>query len=130
MIYQILGFSEDKTTRFKRSFGKIPFTIEELKNMVISEEDTYILTKDRYKIIYDKYVNIYILFVVNSDENPLYILEIIKRFLCLLDLYFEKVCDIHLLYNFDTVYKILDEFILNGKIIENNNEKIMKRIDK
>lgn len=128
MIYQILGFSEDKSTRFRRDYTNTNIPTNELKDLILYDQDVFIFTREDCKIIYEKYSSLYIVFVIDLEENEFYMLEIMRRFLNLLDCYFKRVCDNHLMYHFDVVHEILDEFILNGKVVENSTDEIMSHI--
>lgn len=128
MIYQVVGFSLDESTRFRRDYVKPIFTTNELKSMVLLDAEVFILIKSNCKIIYEKYATLYIMFVVDLEENEIFILDIMRQFLYLLDAYFKKVSDNHLISHFDVVHELLDEFILNGKVIGNNTGDIINNL--
>jgi AP-2 complex subunit sigma-1 len=54
--------------------------------------------------------------------------ESIHLFVELLDSYFSNVCELDIVFNFNRVYTILDEYILAGEIEETNKKEILDRV--
>lgn len=120
MIEEILCITLDKKTRLSRRYTSEKSVID------ISEiKETTIITKGSKKIIVDKYASVFLIFVV-KNENELYIYEVMKRLICLLDLCFKHVSDHTLRMHSENCHMILDMYILNGKVVENNHLKIVK----
>ena len=46
----------------------------------------------------------------------------------LLDSYFSNVCELDIVFNFNRVYMILDEYILAGEIEETSKKEILDRV--
>ncbi len=55
-------------------------------------------------------------------------LEVIHRFVELLDKYFGSVCELDIIFNFEKAYFILDEFLLAGEIQETSKKQVLKAI--
>lgn len=61
-------------------------------------------------------------------DNELSYLETIHLFVELLDSYFSNVCELDIVFNFNRVYTILDEYILAGEIEETSKKEILERV--
>ncbi|KJE93023.1 hypothetical protein CAOG_03885 [Capsaspora owczarzaki ATCC 30864] len=78
-----------------------------------------------YKIVYRRYAALYFILGVDSEENELAILEFIHAVVETLDRYFESVCELDIMFNLEKAHIILDEMIINGKIVETNKNQIL-----
>ena len=65
---------------------------------------------------------------VEQGDNGLAYLETIHLFVEMLDLYFGNVCELDLVFNFQKVYNILDEFYLAGEVQETSKQVILQRL--
>ena len=65
---------------------------------------------------------------MESTDNELLILEIIHRYVELLDKYFGSVCELDIIFNFEKAYFILDEFILGGEVQETSKKNVLKAV--
>jgi len=81
-----------------------------------------------HKIIYKRYASLHMCFAIENDDNELIMLDIIHRFVELLDRYFGNVCELDIIFNFHKSYWILDELILAGELQESSNRNLMKAI--
>ncbi|XP_020603231.1 AP-1 complex subunit sigma-2-like, partial [Orbicella faveolata] len=63
-----------------------------------------------------------------KDDNELLTLEIIHRYVELLDKYFGSVCELDIIFNFEKAYFMLDELILGGEIQETSKKNVLKAI--
>ncbi|XP_046886802.1 AP-1 complex subunit sigma-2 isoform X1 [Hypomesus transpacificus] len=70
------------------------------------------------KIVYKRYASLYFCCAVEDQDNELITLEIIHRYVELLDKYFGSVCELDIIFNFEKAYFILDEFLLGGEAQE------------
>jgi len=77
-------------------------------------------------IVYRRYASVYFVMCIDRGDNELISLEILHFFCTLLDKYFGNVCELDLIYSFDRVYNILDEFLLSGEILETSREEIIR----
>lgn len=78
-----------------------------------------------FKIVYRKYVTLFFIAGIDNDENELAVLEFMQNIVETLDKYFDKVCEMDIMFSMDRVHMILDEMILNGRIIESNQSRIL-----
>ena len=86
----------------------------ELIQMVLARRPkhcNFIDYKD-YKVCYKRYASLYFLCAIEPQDNELLCLEMIHRYVELLDKYFGSVCELDIIFNFEKAYFILDEFIL------------------
>ncbi|XP_076880798.1 AP-1 complex subunit sigma-2 [Brachyhypopomus gauderio] len=81
------------------------------------------------KIVYKRYASLYFCCAVEDQENELITLEIIHRYVELLDKYFGSVCELDIIFNFEKAYYILDEFILGGETQETSKKIVLKAIE-
>ncbi|KAK7912768.1 hypothetical protein WMY93_012979 [Mugilogobius chulae] len=66
---------------------------------------------------------------VEDQDNELITLEIIHRYVELLDKYFGSVCELDIIFNFEKAYFILDEFLLGGEAQETSKKNVLKAIE-
>ena len=55
-------------------------------------------------------------------------METIHLFVELLDQYFSNVCELDIVFHFNKVYAILDEFILAGEVQDSSKRVILERL--
>lgn len=123
MIKKIYGFSSGGETRLKRTYQP-SLPDEEIRSMVLAHSDTSII-EGRETIVFNRFGNIFIAFVV-ENENEMYVLSLINNLMSIYDRFFSKVCELHFMYNFKETHIILDNYIVNGKCIENDPFEVMK----
>ncbi|KAJ2920284.1 hypothetical protein MD484_g79, partial [Candolleomyces efflorescens] len=82
------------------------------------------LTDERWRVVYRNYATLYFVFVVDSSESELGILDLIQVFVESLDRAFENVCELDLVFHFDEVHHILAEVIQGGLVLETNVDEI------
>ena len=78
--------------------------------------------QDGLKLIYKRYASLIFCIATSNDENELLILELIHRYVELLDAYFGNVCELDIIFNFEKAYFILDELILGGYMQETSRK--------
>ncbi|KNC95869.1 uncharacterized protein SPPG_08733 [Spizellomyces punctatus DAOM BR117] len=77
------------------------------------------------KIIYRHYATLYFVFVVDSSESELGILDLIQVFVEALDRIFTNVCELDLIFRPDEVSQLLSEVISGGMVLETNINDIV-----
>jgi len=68
------------------------------------------------QIVYKRYASLFFCFAVDRTDNELNVLEVIHRYVEVLDKYFGSVCELDIIFNFEKAYFILDELILGGEM--------------
>ncbi len=81
-----------------------------------------------HKLVYRRYAGLFFTLCVDSSDNELVHLESIHLFVEILDHFFANVCELDLVFNFQKVYVIVDEFILAGEVQETSKKAIMMRL--
>ncbi|XP_047230902.1 AP-1 complex subunit sigma-2 isoform X2 [Girardinichthys multiradiatus] len=81
------------------------------------------------KIVYKRYASLYFCCAIENQDNELITLEIIHRYVELLDKYFGSVCELDIIFNFEKAYFILDEFLLGGEAQETSKKNVLKAIE-
>jgi AP-2 complex subunit sigma-1 len=102
----------------------------EVHRMVTARDKKYtnFIEYNNYKLIYRRYAGLFFTIAVDVHDNELSYLETIHLFVELLDSYFSNVCELDIVFNFNKVYSILDEFILAGEIEETSKREILDRV--
>ncbi|XP_034051911.1 AP-1 complex subunit sigma-3b isoform X1 [Gymnodraco acuticeps] len=136
MIRFLLLFSRQGKLRLQKWFT--PMTEREKKKitrdmttMVLSRQPrscNFLHWKD-LKIIYKRYASLYFCLAIENGENELIALEVIHRYVELLDKYFGNVCELDIIFNFEKAYFILDEFLMGGEIQETSKQMVNRSIE-
>jgi AP-2 complex subunit sigma-1 len=102
----------------------------EVHRMVTARDKKYtnFIEYNSYKLIYRRYAGLFFTIAVDIQDNELSYLETIHLFVELLDSYFSNVCELDIVFNFNKVYSILDEFMLAGEIEETSKKEILDRV--
>ena len=101
--------------------------LKEINNIVLTRSPKLcnFLDWKEFKIVYKKYASLYFISLVDPEDNELAVLETMHHFVEVLDKYFNSVCELDLIFNFNMVYAILDEMIIGGEIMETSKQKIL-----
>ncbi|KAF9952383.1 hypothetical protein BGZ65_005300 [Modicella reniformis] len=75
-----------------------------------------------------RYASLYFITGVGPQDNELLTLEIIHRYVEVLDRYFGNVCELDLIFNFHRAYFILDELLLAGEMQESSKVTVLQAI--
>lgn len=74
-------------------------------------------------VTYRHYATLYFIVISTSTESPLALLDLIQVFVESLDRLFENVCELDLIFNFETLHAVLGEMIVGGVVIETGLDK-------
>lgn len=66
--------------------------------------------------------------ISTSTESPLALLDLIQVFVEALDRLFENVCELDLIFNFETLHACLGEMIVGGVVVETGLEKVVSGV--
>merc|ERR1711957_901155 len=102
----------------------------EVHRLVTSRDKKYtnFIEYNNYKLIYRRYAGLFFTIAVDVQDNELSYLESIHLFVELLDSYFANVCELDIVFNFNKVYSILDEYMLAGEMEETSKREILDRV--
>uniref|UniRef100_A0A4W3H8P9 AP complex subunit sigma n=1 Tax=Callorhinchus milii TaxID=7868 RepID=A0A4W3H8P9_CALMI len=84
------------------------------------DQCSFVEYKD-FKLVYRQYAALFVVIGIDATENELAVYELIHNFVEVLDKYFSRV----IMFNLDKVHIILDEMILNGRVVETNKTRIL-----
>lgn len=87
-----------------------------------------ILDYTDHKVVYRRYASLYFVCGVTPNvDNELLTLEMIHRFVEILDSYFGNVCELDIIFNFTKVYDVLNELLMcDGSIAETSKKEILQ----
>ncbi|XP_044756733.1 AP-1 complex subunit sigma-2 isoform X3 [Coccinella septempunctata] len=135
MMQFMLLFSRQGKLRLQKWYVAHP---DKLKKKITRELITTILARKPkmcsflewkdLKIVYKRYASLYFCCAIEQDDNELLTLEVIHRYVELLDKYFGSVCELDIIFNFEKAYFILDELLLGGEIQETSKKIVLKAI--
>ncbi|XP_047085687.1 AP-3 complex subunit sigma-like [Lolium rigidum] len=81
------------------------------------------------KLVYKHLATLYFVFVFDSSENELAMLDLVQVFVETLNRCFKNVCELDIVFNFNKLHTVLDEMILGGQVIETSSEEIMRSVE-
>jgi len=105
-------------------------TEAEVHRLVTARDKKYtnFIEYNNYKLIYRRYAGLFFTIAVDTHDNELSYLETIHLFVELLDSYFSNVCELDIVFSFNKVYSILDEFMMAGEMEETSKREILDRV--
>lgn len=131
----MLLFSRQGKIRLQKWYTTIP---QKEKKRIMREMTTLILGRKsrmcnfvewkEHKIVYKRYASLYFVCAVEAEDNELITLEIIHRFVDILDKYFGSVCELDIIFNFEKAYFILDELLMGGELQETSKRNVLRCI--
>lgn len=76
-------------------------------------------------VTYRSYATLYFIIISTSTESPLALIDLIQVYVESLDRLFENVCELDLIFNYETLHTTLGEMIVGGVVIETNTDRIV-----
>ncbi|KAJ2968859.1 hypothetical protein NQ176_g8971 [Zarea fungicola] len=76
-------------------------------------------------VTYRNYATLYFIVISTSTESPLALIDLIQVYVEALDKLFENVCELDLIFNFETLHATLSEIIIGGVVIETSLDRIV-----
>ncbi|OJJ82780.1 putative AP-3 adaptor complex subunit sigma [Aspergillus glaucus CBS 516.65] len=80
---------------------------------------------DPTQITYRTYATLSFIMISTSTESPLALIDLIQVFVEALDRVFENVCELDLIFGYETMHAVLAEMIVGGIVVETNIDKIV-----
>lgn len=80
------------------------------------------------QITYRHYATLYFILISTATESPLALLDFIQVFVEALDRLFENVCELDLIFGFETLHAVLGEMVVGGVVVETGLEKIVEGV--
>ncbi|KAJ9172777.1 hypothetical protein P3X46_015985 [Hevea brasiliensis] len=116
----------DKQQELIRSvFGVLCSRAENVSNFM--EADSIFGPDSR--LVYKHYATLYFVFVFDTCENELAVLDLIQVFVETLDKCFRNVCELDIVFNYSKLHTILDEIVFGGQVLETSSAEIMKAVE-
>ncbi|CAL9149233.1 unnamed protein product [Musa hybrid cultivar] len=81
------------------------------------------------RLVYKHLATLYFVFVFDSCENELAMLDLIQVLVETLDRCFKNVCELDIVFNFNKMHTILDEIIFGGQVLETSSERVLKAVE-
>jgi hypothetical protein len=80
------------------------------------------------QIVYRHFATLYFILISTSTESPLALIDFIQVFVEALDRLFENVCELDLIFGFETLHAVLSEMIVGGVVVETSLDKIIEGV--
>ncbi|EJD00994.1 Adaptor protein complex sigma subunit [Fomitiporia mediterranea MF3/22] len=133
MIEYILLVSRQGKVRLAKWFTTLPpkakaKIIKDVTQLVLARRTrmcNFLEYKDS-KVVYRRYASLFFVNGISQGDNELITLEIIHRFVEVLDRYFGNVCELDLIFNFQKAYAILDELVIAGELQESSKKLVLR----
>lgn len=77
------------------------------------------------QITYRTYATLSFIMISTSMESPLALIDLIQVFVEALDRLFENVCELDLIFGYESMHAVLSEMIIGGVVVETNLDKIV-----
>ncbi|KAI0284218.1 Adaptor protein complex sigma subunit [Russula aff. rugulosa BPL654] len=133
MISYILLVSRQGKVRLAKWFVTMPpkqkaKIVKDVTQLVLARRTrmcNFLEYKDS-KVVYRRYASLFFVTGISQMDNELITLEIIHRYVEVLDRYFGNVCELDLIFNFQKAYAILDELIIAGELQESSKKAVLR----
>jgi len=104
--------------------------VKEVSGLVLSRRTKMcnVIEYKDLKIVYRRYASLFFIAGIDANDNELICLEIIHRYVEVLDRYFGNVCELDLIFNFNKAYYILDELLIAGELQEPSKKAVLRVI--
>ncbi|TVY54517.1 AP-3 complex subunit sigma [Lachnellula cervina] len=79
-------------------------------------------------VTYRHYATLFFIIISTSTESPLALIDLIQVYVEALDRLFENVCELDLIFNFETLHAVLAEMVVGGVVIETGLEKVVEGV--
>ncbi|EPQ62977.1 Bgt-1098 [Blumeria graminis f. sp. tritici] len=79
-------------------------------------------------VTYRHYATLYFIVISTSTESPLALIDLIQVYVEALDRLFENVCELDLIFNFETLHACLGEMIVGGVVVETSLERVVEGV--
>ncbi|GME81064.1 unnamed protein product [[Candida] boidinii] len=110
---------KDKQRLIRELTAMIPLRKPKMCN-VIEFRDT--------KLVYRRYASLFFIACIENDDNELITLDLIQRFVEVMDKAYGNVCELDIIFNFEVAYHILDELLIDGIMQESSAKEVLKRV--
>lgn len=137
----LLLVSRQGKIRLTKWFNFDIWTLKE-KSKILKDVSTTVLQRKakmsnvlefkEFKVVYRRYASLFFIIGTDVEDNELIGLEMIHRYVEVLDKWFMNVCELDIIFNFQQAYSIIDEVLITGELQESSKRVVLntlKRID-
>ncbi|XP_006365104.1 AP-3 complex subunit sigma-like [Solanum tuberosum] len=117
--------TEKQQELIRRLYGVLSSRAENVSNFVKVDS----LFGPDARLVYKTYATLHILFIFDSSENELAMLDLMQVFVETMDKCFSNVRELDIVFNFNKVHAILDEIILGGEVLETSSSEVVKAVE-
>ncbi|URE33015.1 AP-3 complex subunit [Musa troglodytarum] len=155
-VFAVLSGRPDNVSNFVEAdaiFGPVIFSSLLFVSFVaeITKKKKQEEFKEGTRLVYKHLATLYFVFVFDSCENELAMLDLIQVLVETLDRCFKNVCELDIVFNFNKIYNnqmkttvfmyvelgssyvqmhtILDEIIFGGQVLETSSERVLKAVE-
>ncbi|GKT17623.1 Adaptor protein complex, sigma subunit like protein [Aduncisulcus paluster] len=123
---RLLRFYEDYTTAEQQKvMGRVYEILTKRKDTSCNFLSGDVgLKNPNTRVIFRHYATLYFAFVIDESESPLAIMDLIHIYVEALDLAFQSVCELDLIFNADKANFILDEVLCGGLEAETDIKQV------
>jgi AP-1 complex subunit sigma 1/2 len=83
-----------------------------------------------YKVVYRRYASLFFVVGIENDDNELLALELIHRYVEVLDKWFLNVCELDIIFNFQQAYAVIDELLIGGELQDSSKRSVISILKK
>ncbi|CAN4107544.1 unnamed protein product [Withania somnifera] len=117
--------AEKQPELIRRLYGVLSSRAENVSNFV----KVYSLFGPDARLVYKTYATLHLLFIFDSSENELAMLDLMQVFVETMDKCFSNIRELDIVFNFNKVHAILDEIILGGQVLETSSSEVVKAVE-
>lgn len=137
MIKYIMILNRGGLTRLARYYGHQPSDEEKnhIQNSLVrdcisrSEDSPFTFIKDNTRIVYKRYLALYVVGGIDIDDNALETYSFFEYFFISLNNIFPRFTEYDIILNISLVYSALDDMVVDGKIMCNHKESICQSMN-
>ncbi|KAL6122751.1 hypothetical protein NUSPORA_00007 [Nucleospora cyclopteri] len=125
MIHSLYAYNQKNDLFYFRSYSDKIFDRNEINNMILNIKNCNFSIQNEFTTVFKEYNGIYFV-IIAENENEMYLLNILNLILGLFDKFFEQLSETAFVYNFKKLQVIIDTVIVDGIVIELDEQNILK----
>jgi AP-1 complex subunit sigma 1/2 len=81
-------------------------------------------------VVYRRYASLFFVVGIENEDNELLALELIHRYVEVLDKWFLNVCELDIIFNFQQAYAVIDELLIGGELQDSSKRSVISILKK
>ncbi len=81
-------------------------------------------------MVYRRYASLFFVVGIENEDNELLALELIHRYVEVLDKWFLNVCELDIIFNFQQAYAVIDELLIGGELQDSSKRSVISILKK